>query len=530
MNSIFRLSLFLFVIFIHNFKVEAIDFTSWKFTNLNSLGECAINPEGNPTLITINNDTAWYFDGTDDRVVVDTNPLIGLNEFTFEVVFRIDEGGVSEQKFIHLQANPDIRILFEIEFKENGRWYMENFIKAENGESIHLMDSTIDYPVNRWYHAAIVYKNNEFKQYINYNTLDIENLSWTPPTDGSVSVGSRMNQVNYFTGAVREIRFADMALDSSEFLFYDELLEQNEVFLLDNLDSINGHEVQVFGNPQIIDTDLGKAMEFDGTEDGIYILTNPLDTVTKFTIETIIKPYDVYPENNEPRYLHIEDPTDGNRRITMELRLNDNHEWYFDGFIKSPVNNLTLIDENLTHPIEDKWEHLAITYDDSIFTTYVNYKSELTGKVTYLPISKNGKMSVGMRMNKVAYFNGAFHKIRVTHAVLDTSEFMMFSPDTTNNNPTDIFDTSIEESSFDISVFPNPASASSIIKINSAKSGFIKIDLFDVTGKQMDVLVDNYVNAGITEIEFQTDKYPKGIYFLRSTICKILVTKKILIH
>lgn len=522
------------ILYFASTSIAQIKYTNWNFNDLTSVGGVDVVPEGNPEIIRINKDSAYLFDGDEDRVVLDQNPLIGLNEFTLEVVFRVDEGGVSEQKMFHMQANPDIRLLFEVEFVNDSMWYMENFIQTGSGagENIHLMDSTKLHPVNRWVHIAVVYKNNTFKQYINYKLENTGDLTWVAPDAGSISVGARINKRNYLTGAVREIRFADTALDSTQFLFYEQLLEQHETYVLDNLEEINGYSVQRFGDPQVVETEIGQGIEFDGTEDGIYILSNPIGAASHFTIETIILPRDVAPANADPRYLHIEDGDNSNRRITMELRLNDMHEWYFDGFLKaSSSSSVGLMDETLTHPI-DSWEHMAISYDNGHFKTYVNYKSELESNwgPKFLPMGDNTKMSVGMRMNKVNYFQGIIQRIRVTQAVLDSSEFMTIHQGLHLGVHPLINEDEGDHSELNVHVFPNPARGIVKIQLKSARAGFASIELSNVMGLNMAELFNAKIAEGLTEVSFDTSNFPRGLYVLIIRNNRSVTKKKLLIN
>ena len=544
MNFLKLFNIISLILYCTNAFATEINYTNWKFNDLTSIGGIVVKPEGNPQIININNEKAIFFDGVEDRLIIENNPLIGLEEFTIEIIFRVDKGGVAEQKFIHLQANPDIRILFELEFKNDGSWYMDNFIKSGNGKSISFIDSTKSYPANRWYHAALVYKNNEFKQYINYKHENVDTLTWISPTDGSVSVGARMNKLNYMTGAVREIRFANVALESNQFLNYGELLEEHETFVLDNLVEINRHTVQVYGDPQVIDTKFGKGIEFDGTDDGIYILTNPLADAKYFTIETIIKINDVYPANAEPRYFHIEDGDDSNRRLTMELRLNNKHEWYFDGFLKASGNgSVGLMDETLTHPING-WEHCALTYDNGLFRTFVNYKQELENNwgSKLLPFGNNTKMSVGMRMNKVNHFNGIIQRIRISKNVLDPSEFMEYIPDSTSTDidtSSTIIDTITSgitkihnefANQFDVHVLPNHTNGIANIKVFTSTEEFVSIELYNMEGRKIAELINNCISEGVIEYNFDFSKYQKGIYLLKIKNNKQVITKKILME
>ncbi len=176
------------------------------------------------------------------------------------------------------------------------------------------------------------------------------------------------------------------------------------------------------GNPTTTASALGDTITFDGEGDRLVVNQNPLWQAEEFTIEVIIKPNDAFPENTAPRYLHIESADNSNRRITMEMRLNENKQWYLDAYIKSDNDKYTLIDKTLVHPI-DQWAHTAITYKNKIFTSFVNGEQELSATVQYLPIAKNAKTSIGARLNKVHWFSGSIFSVAVTHKALEPSAF-----------------------------------------------------------------------------------------------------------
>src|SRR5438552_10429813 len=58
----------------------------------------------------------------------------------------------------------------------------------------------------------------------------------------------------------------------------------------DRLDAIGGLPVKVDGGPNVIETPLGKAIEFDGVDDSIYIDQHPLAGEEQFTFEAIFRP------------------------------------------------------------------------------------------------------------------------------------------------------------------------------------------------------------------------------------------------
>jgi len=192
---------------------------------------------------------------------------------------------------------------------------------------------------------------------------------------------------------------------------------------LDSLDTINGRLVTKIGAPQLVKTPLGTAVRFDGYGDRLLVDANPLDSATEFTIEIMFNPADAYPNNLEPRFFHIESPDNPNRRITIELRLNDKKQWYLDAYIKSEQSQFTLIDPSKVHPAGE-WAHAAITYKNREFVSYVNGKKELAGQVDYLPIASNAKTSIGARMNQVHWFKGDILKVRISPRVLSSAEFL----------------------------------------------------------------------------------------------------------
>lgn len=194
------------------------------------------------------------------------------------------------------------------------------------------------------------------------------------------------------------------------------------LWTLDSLTRVGGFSATAEGEPQLTKTPWGSAVYFDGDGDRLLVDGNPLGDAQAFTIEIIFNPDDAHPKNSEPRFFHIEAPGNPDRRITIELRLNDQQQWYLDAYIKSEKSQFTLIDPALVHPV-GQWAHAAITFQERKFTSYVNGKKELEAEVDYLPIGEQGKASIGARMNRVHWFKGAILAVRITPSVLSAEEF-----------------------------------------------------------------------------------------------------------
>src|SRR5262245_19040391 len=105
----------------------------------------------------------------------------------------------------------------------------------------------------------------------------------------------------------------------------------SELWTFDNTSSIGGHQVKAEGHPRVIDTPIGKAVEFSGKDDVLFLDVHPLAGAETFTWEVIFRPdADGAPEQ---RFFHLlESGTD--TRLLFEIRLIDGR-WCLDSFAKS---------------------------------------------------------------------------------------------------------------------------------------------------------------------------------------------------
>lgn len=184
---------------------------------------------------------------------------------------------------------------------------------------------------------------------------------------------------------------------------------------------LNATEQDVYksGNPKIVSSPYGDAVNFNGENDAFFLDENPLETLESFTVEMVFKP--VSHSNFEQRILHIGEVS--NDRMLLEIRT-VNSNWYFDGFAASKDNKLALINEEFLHPL-DIWYHVAFVVTPNSLTTFVNGKQELQESFNFKPIL-SGSTSIGVRLNKRSYFKGAIYKIRVSPNKLDPESFMTF--------------------------------------------------------------------------------------------------------
>jgi hypothetical protein len=191
------------------------------------------------------------------------------------------------------------------------------------------------------------------------------------------------------------------------------------VWHLDNLHSISGHEVSVEGEPKVVDTPNGKAIEFDGIDDGIFLDVNPLAGMSAFTVEVIFNPY--AGGAAEQRFFHMQ-PDWSESRVMFETRLVESGFWFLDTFVKSGEQNVTHFADDHMHETA-KWFHAAIIVNEGSFAHYVNGERERSTPLQY-EAQKSGKTSLGVRLNKVHWFKGAIRTVRITPRALSPEEFL----------------------------------------------------------------------------------------------------------
>jgi hypothetical protein len=203
----------------------------------------------------------------------------------------------------------------------------------------------------------------------------------------------------------------------------------------DRLDKIGGLPVKVEGNPKVVDTPVGKAIEFDGVHDALWIDEHPLAGAETFTFEAIFRPDGGAPEQ---RWFHLaeRDPKtgllatadhsrtgqDANSRFLFELRVINGNQWYLDAFVNGPGYNRALMFRDKLHPI-GQWYHVAQVFDGKGFHSYVNGELQGEAEIAFKPQGP-GAASVGVRINRVNYFHGAVAKARFTPKALAAAEFM----------------------------------------------------------------------------------------------------------
>ncbi len=196
-----------------------------------------------------------------------------------------------------------------------------------------------------------------------------------------------------------------------------EPIDDAVVWRFDSLEQIGGNAVEVKGDPQLIDTSVGKAVEFDGEDDALFLPVHPLAGAETFTWEVYFRPDSGGAAEQRFFHLQVEGKED---RMLFETRLVE-AGWYLDAFNSSGESKALVVPDKI-YPL-DRWYHIAQVYDGKTYSSYVDGELQTSADIVLLPQGE-GRTSVGVRINLVDYFKGAVRLARFTRHALTPEEFL----------------------------------------------------------------------------------------------------------
>ena len=181
------------------------------------------------------------------------------------------------------------------------------------------------------------------------------------------------------------------------------------VWKVDDVRSIGGRATEAIGAPRVV----ADAVVFNGESDGLLVSANPLAGLREFTVEVWFRPAEGGPP--EQRFWHAQDTATS--RALLETRLDGMGSWWLDTYLMSVgKEGRPLIDPKRKHATE-KWYWVALRYDGKTMVHFVNGEKEREGEVDFAPMEA-GRLSLGVRQNRVHWFKGAIREVRVTPAAL----------------------------------------------------------------------------------------------------------------
>jgi uncharacterized protein len=188
----------------------------WSIDNTTRIGGHALTTLGAPRVEATELGAAVRFGGASDGLILPVNPLEGLAQFTFEILFKPEAGGLPEQRFVHCEVSglPD-RAMIETRLTPDGQWHLDTYLRTgTSGQTLNV--PTALHPVDRWYWAALTYDGHTMRHFVDGRLEASADFAMSPLGPGRMGLGVRLNQVSWFKGLVREIRVHPVALTSEQ--------------------------------------------------------------------------------------------------------------------------------------------------------------------------------------------------------------------------------------------------------------------------------------------------------------------------
>jgi hypothetical protein len=200
------------------------------------------------------------------------------------------------------------------------------------------------------------------------------------------------------------------------------------VWRFNNVDSIGGYPTHILGHPHLIDSPYGKAIEFNGVDDALFVDVHPLAGASTYTWEVIFRPDAGGAEAQRFFHLAEVDPATGKdtgNRMMFEIRIVKG-EWCLDSFASSGEATRALLNCNDLHPL-GKWYRVTAVYDGKMLRNYVGDELQGEGELHLTPQGP-GHSSIGTRINRQDYFKGAVFEALFTPRALEPDEFLTMPP------------------------------------------------------------------------------------------------------
>ena len=76
--------------------------------------------------------------------------------------------------------------------------------------------------------------------------------------------------------------------------------------------------------------------------------------------------------------------------------------------------------------------------------------------------------------------------------------------------------------------FPNPFTESTTLRYSLPQFMRVRLALYDVLGREVEILVDAQQNAGVYTVEFDSGELPAGLYLARIELDHLRFTKRMI--
>jgi hypothetical protein len=164
---------------------------------------------------------------------------------------------------------------------------------------------------------------------------------------------------------------------------------------------------------------------------------------------------------------------------------------------------------------KDRYYHVATIYDGADFEIYINGEldahTSFSGKILQTDIDLTiGQM---LPLNNSYNFKGVLDDIRIYDYALSPQQIMNLYNENTNNIESKL--NGIPQDYFLAQNFPNPFNPSTNIYYQIPQECFVKLEIYNILGEKICILVDEKKIPGKYQISWNTEGLASGIYLYK---------------
>ncbi len=200
------------------------------------------------------------------------------------------------------------------------------------------------------------------------------------------------------------------------------------------------------------------------------------------------------------------------------------------GSCPPPAQKIQAMAKNILNKYPGMITAYAMPFNNSTTCSYASSWVSSNGLSLYMPYD-SGAMQVanygGFGMPTVVVLGGKNHQILFSTQSFSTSDTSTMRSKILAllSGTSGIADISVSDANFNI--FPNPANEFITINLTLKSDDLIFVEILDMTGKQISIIMNETRNAGNIVEQFDASVLPVGCYLIRSKINGQIATQKL---
>jgi hypothetical protein len=204
------------------------------------------------------------------------------------------------------------------------------------------------------------------------------------------------------------------------------------------------------------------------------------------------------------------------------------------GSCPPPAQKIQMMTDNINNSYPGMAKGYAFPYQNSTTCSYSSSWVSSGGLSSLFAPMDSGADHVayygGFGMPTVVLLGGTDHRVMFSTLSFSTSDttIMRDSILALVANSSGIHESTFPVTSF--SLHPNPSNDLIIVSIKLEEKSYLKVDLLDITGKTIAVLLDEIQDRGNITKEFNLAVLPKGFYLIKLTSNGKSITQKIMLN